>query len=954
MRSIIRFALVAALLLGGALGTGFAPAAATPGVEGGDAFVVVARRIYVLDRVDYIDHGWMLVVDGRIAAIGDGTPPADHEIVDLGDACVMPGLVAMKSDLFEGSDTQGIGALYVSADKFNPYADFARAWRYGITAARLHPPADRFVAGVGSVVRFGDETSATVLTRENDLVLNFNDGAGRGESAYAEIKTPTSLDVPFVPAERRRPETRLGRIGALEAMIADAEAQKAGDFDSRQFSRRLDAFGAMWASGRPVFADARRESDIRQAIEAMRRTGRRGWLYGLDEALLVADEIAAAKLPVVFETNNDLLAMDEAFDPVNPLRHDPRAAAALERRGLEVILSGETDDLLLAAALAVKGGMSESSALRAVTSRPADLLGIGGRVGRLTVGRDADFIVLNGEPLATASHVQETWVAGRAVWKQSVNAAGNEKAPRREALVVRAGRVYDGLGNVFRDGEVLIENGKIVACGTSVGRPRYARIHDAGPDAVVTPGFIDAHGHLGLEGDQASANADFDLAEIFRVARGPFGEVARSGVTTVVVSPRRASNAGSPMVAIKTADPKGEGLVTKAMAGLEIAVAGNTETAEKNLEGLLTRAEAYHKAWLDYEAALEAFEKQKKAQGNAPAPAPAPTPAPAPAPKPAPAPAGGDDASDILSGTWQVTLSGGPIPDKVTVPMRLALDGAEVTGTIADPLGGGEDAVIRGTLSGKTLQAEIEIEDSPFGNPKLTATIDGPDHMKGGINIGGMIDIDLDGKRTERGRPKITVKNRGRAAAVPVTAEGPKKPKRDPRMEPFRQILTGRAGVILTAQGLPAQRAAAAVFAKRKIPVVLGSAAGVDEVLSDIDGALVAVSLATRELTRNENRAEIAVPAELDRAGITAVFRSDAEWAASRLPLMARAAVREGFSPESALYALTGGAARFLRLEKEVGSFSPGCDGDLLVFDGEPFDVRTNLVKVIIRGQEVR
>ncbi len=59
--------------------------------------------------------------------------------------------------------------------------------------------------------------------------------------------------------------------------------------------------------------------------------------------------------------------------------------------------------------------MSDADVLRAVTLIPADILGVGGRLGSLTVGKDADVIVLDGPPLSIKSWVERVYVAGELV-----------------------------------------------------------------------------------------------------------------------------------------------------------------------------------------------------------------------------------------------------------------------------------------------------------------------------------------------------------------------------------------------------------------------------------------------------------------------------------------------------------------------------------------------------------
>ena len=74
---------------------------------------------------------------------------------------------------------------------------------------------------------------------------------------------------------------------------------------------------------------------------------------------------------------------------------------------------------LRSGALAVRGGMSESGALRALTLEPARMMGLDARIGSLEVGKDADLVVLSGEPFSVYTHVLETWIDGQRVFDRS-------------------------------------------------------------------------------------------------------------------------------------------------------------------------------------------------------------------------------------------------------------------------------------------------------------------------------------------------------------------------------------------------------------------------------------------------------------------------------------------------------------------------------------------------------
>ncbi|MEE9391063.1 MAG: amidohydrolase family protein [Planctomycetota bacterium] len=901
-------------------------------------YAVRARRIYVLDKVDYLEDAWMIIRGGKIDSLGTGAiPDADLPVVDFRGASLLPGLVSTESRIFVGADATGMGARYVAADKFNPYANFQASWRHGVTTARLTSPGRRFVSGIGSVVRFGaNAEDSTVLVRQADLTVNFNDEAGRGESPDAELVTPSSMDVPYRPAERRRPETRLGRILALETLLRDVRVAKNQD----EPSLKLLALGEFLESGRPFRFDAERRGDILQALEAAKRNGLPIYLAGATEAHALVDEIAAAKISVVVDFDNALPDPSfNGFDPVTPIIEDDRTAAVLENRGVRVIIGGHSDDLLMSAALAVKGGMTEGAALRAVTARPADLLGVGDRVGRLKAGMDADFVVINGDPLGTSSRVQQAWVLGSQAW----SLAAVDKMP--EAVVVRAGKIYDGKGGVYLDAEVLIEDGKVVAVGHRVQRPAYARMHDAGPEAVITPGFIDIHSTLGLEGDSSTVKSDQNLSKLFSRARPEFAAVARAGITTAVVAPGKGSSSGSPIIAIKTQGKNRKELISKAAAGVKLTVRGSGASVLKSLESTLNSADNYHKKWLKYEAELAAFEAAKK-NGKLPkAAAPKGKTPPKVSPKPS------AEASDALSGTWEATLSGGPMGEPMKLTMRLALEGTDFTGTVTDPFGGSQDAPITGTFDGTTFEAKVEPEDAPFENVRVTAKMTEPEVLKGSVDVDGIFEIDLSAKRTSKGKPKITVKRA--VTAVASGPKGPKKPKYSARFEPFRKVLSGKAGIMVAATGAEAVGAVVQAFGKRKLPVVILGGAGAHEVLDKIDGNSVGIAI-WRQYTRQDKARNILIPDELDRAGVSPLFQSNGSWGASRLPRFVRAAVREGLNPETALRSLTYDAARLMRMDDSVGSLSRGCDGDLLIFDGEPFDARTSLVEVLIRGKEVQ
>ncbi|HGY92499.1 MAG TPA: hypothetical protein ENK43_15130 [Planctomycetes bacterium] len=939
-----------------------APMVASPsaGVRGPDdatTYYLKARRIYLLhegtvERKDgaqpgnpekgYVENGWLLVRDGRIAKVGTGPlDPGLIPVIDLGEASILPGLVSMDLDAFKGRDPKKLGPRYLARDKFNPYADFRSEWRHGVTAGRIGVPEVRFVGGVGAVVRMAAEPAESrVLVGRSDLSVFFTAKAGRGEPPFVDIPFPSSNDVPYPPSTPRRPKTRMGRIVALKRVIAKARAVEPGPSTGEEM-RQLLALKAFLESGRPLRFVAHRAEDILQVIDAVRATGVKAYIAGAEEAHLVADALAAAKIPVVVDVDNDLFQPERtSYDPVKPWRGDAKAAAALEARGVKVVLGGRVDDLLLSAAEAVGAGMPPVAALKAVTSRPARLLGLGARIGSIAPGQDADLIAVNGDPLSSRSHVQKVWVRGRQAW--------DIDGEVDRALVVRAGLILDGTGRMIENGEVLIEKGRVVACGRAVPIPAGARVVDAGPDAVVTPGFIDAFGSVGLEGDSTVVGPDVDYSSVFRTTTPAARRAAVNGVTTAVVGPSRASLQGVRMIAVKTSFEDGSDPVTDALAAVAIQVGGTRSQAAKSLDGQLKRAKSYDDKWKAYEAALEKWKKGEVA----PKPAIKKPAAQQPAAKKPAKNAKGKESQDALSGTWQGTLKGGPLPEPLPVVLKVRLDGTKVSGTVTNPVDSDVEADVTGTFEKGSLHLDIDVE-TPFGKPTLDAKLGPADHLKGTVKIGSFVSMDYEAKRTAKVAPKITVKASTAPTPVAVAPGKPKAPKKDEKLEPWRGVLAGSVGLVIRVSTPGQVLAVADVMKRYGLEFVLEGAKPLLPILDRVpEGLAVIHDNALVELQKKGRRTFVA--ALLEREGHRLAFGSRGTWRASELLRLVRGAVRAGLGPETALRALTYDAARILRMEDKVGSLQKGRDGDVLVFSGDPLDARSRLLRVFVRGREVK
>jgi imidazolonepropionase-like amidohydrolase len=131
------------------------------------------------------------------------------------------------------------------------------------------------------------------------------------------------------------------------------------------------------------------------------------------EGYLVADELAKRNIPVV--TGPILSGWQYGRSPDKPIN----VTGLLADAGVQVAIMTDavrTCDLLLQASYAVKLGMDETEAMKAITINPAEMMNVADRVGSLEKGKDADFVVLNGPPLEVATRVLKVYVEGKRVF----------------------------------------------------------------------------------------------------------------------------------------------------------------------------------------------------------------------------------------------------------------------------------------------------------------------------------------------------------------------------------------------------------------------------------------------------------------------------------------------------------------------------------------------------------
>lgn len=380
-----------------------------------------------------IEHGGILIKDGKIAAVGtDLKAPEGAMIIDGTGQFVIPGIIDCHSHIaVDGSVNEGgpaVSSMANIADVLNPndisiYDDLAG----GVTSANILHGSANPIGGQTIVIKLRWGKPASELPFQGALPgIKFALGENPKRSGF----TPP----PGIPD--RYPATRLG----VEEVIRQAF------IEATEYKKQWDDYNTRKAAGEQGLVAPRRNEQLEPLVEVME--GKRyvhSHCYRADEILMlmrvakefgfkvrtfqhvlegykVADEIAASGAGG--STFSDWWGYKvEAYDAI------PYNAALMTQRGVVVSINSddaeEARQLNQEAAKSMKyGGMSANDALKMITINPAIQLGIDKRVGSIEVGKDADLVIYNHNPLSVYAVAQKTLIDGQIYFDRQRDIAG--------------------------------------------------------------------------------------------------------------------------------------------------------------------------------------------------------------------------------------------------------------------------------------------------------------------------------------------------------------------------------------------------------------------------------------------------------------------------------------------------------------------------------------------------
>jgi imidazolonepropionase-like amidohydrolase len=365
---------------------------------GSEPQVIAIRAGKIWTMTDgVITNGVIIVNDGKIQAVGENVDvPEGAKVLDMSDKNVMPGMIdahchiGLSLDILSEMDetVAAVAADMQILDAFNPQADdVKKALRSGVTTILLAPGNRNPVGGQPAIVKL--DTS-----RANDWVLK--------RTAGVEFSLMNQALMPD-----RDPTSRAGLIELVKEELDQAKA-----YQGEGFNPRLKILKQVVDANLPAYIWAHDVDEIASAITIIDQYNLKAVLVAAGQGDEIADMIAKRNLPVIYPP---LLASSRD--------KDLKRAVTIADSGVKLAfasLAPRTDlyDLRTSAIIAANYGLNKETALKSLTINAAEILGVADRLGSISEGKDADLVILNGDPLQLTSGVEMVLINGNIVYQR--------------------------------------------------------------------------------------------------------------------------------------------------------------------------------------------------------------------------------------------------------------------------------------------------------------------------------------------------------------------------------------------------------------------------------------------------------------------------------------------------------------------------------------------------------
>jgi imidazolonepropionase-like amidohydrolase len=389
-----------------------------------------------------LENGVVVMQGGKIAAVGSASSvniPSGAQVIDVTGMTVYPGLIDSETQLglTEISGEEMTNDLVEMSDEIMPHMHTAEAFHAesalipvarmnGITNAVVAPESGDTLPGQDSFIQLaGASATEMLLIRDNAMPLNFTGDQRRNKGGFEKSKFPS---------------TRMGLAAQLRQAFLDAQdyqskwkdyerkkadAAQSNSKDSRdgkdkkseptppKRDLKLEALLPYLEGKKTIVLAAESPSDLQTAVSLANEFKLKFVLNHISHSQPVLDYVASLKVPVIVGPIYEAPKDDERYDTVYSL------PAQLYKRGVKIAFASysahNVRNLPDQAGFATAFGLPYDEALKAITLNAAEIWGVADQLGSLDVGKTANVVVANGDPLDIKTDVKQVFIAGREV-----------------------------------------------------------------------------------------------------------------------------------------------------------------------------------------------------------------------------------------------------------------------------------------------------------------------------------------------------------------------------------------------------------------------------------------------------------------------------------------------------------------------------------------------------------
>jgi len=403
--------------------------------DGPGSYAVTGARI-LIGTGEVIENGVLVVDDGLIVGVGERLEvPEGAWVIDAAGKTVYPGFIDALSSVGLGrkpeapeaaeakeprkeealargpEDRPGTYSYKAAADELSLSDDRVVKWRNAGFTSAVTVPEQGIFSGQATFINLAGE-------REREMV----------------VRTPVGLRVNLAPPGTGRsfPGSLMGVVAYVKQAFADAahyrESWSAYDAaplgkPRPTYDRTLEALARAQSDGWPVLLPAHEAHEIERVLGLASELGVKPVLYGIHEGYAAAEELSAARIPVLVSLkwpDRDKDADPDAEEPLRVLELRDRAPSTpgvLEKAGVRFGLYTDgvekPDEATANLRKAVAAGLSREGALRALTLDAASIFGLEDRLGSLEPGKIANFFVASGDVFDEGTKIETVFVDGK-------------------------------------------------------------------------------------------------------------------------------------------------------------------------------------------------------------------------------------------------------------------------------------------------------------------------------------------------------------------------------------------------------------------------------------------------------------------------------------------------------------------------------------------------------------